>query len=169
MKLIFFLFNLLESREELISTPKFIKETENLKKFGLTDKWMDLTTNSQKIKQITRNSSRSPISNKKSLSINRGSRIKTEKIEEDEKIIIKEIIPFMELKKFKTLDFDSKFETSFIKKFEEYKSFLYNINLSNNMIVKFPSINCVYYKVFIGLGNNSNLIRNAFKNRFKLD
>ena len=52
-------------------------------------------------------------------------------------------------------------------KYNNYLDFLIKVNISNNQIIDLPS-KSISYKVFIGKGNNSAVVKNAFKQRYLL-
>jgi len=47
----------------------------------------------------------------------------------------------------------------------QYHDFIWKLNYSNGLYVR-PTQQDVIYKVFIGSGNNSNLIKNTIRKRF---
>ena len=52
------------------------------------------------------------------------------------------------------------------KKFEVYKDFLWKINFTNGIYVKLKDTIENPYKIYIGKGNNSNLLRTIVRKRF---
>jgi len=53
-----------------------------------------------------------------------------------------------------------------MKKMANYRDFLFKINFSNNVFCSNITSKDVFYKVYIGKGNNRVLIKNLFKNRW---